>query len=182
MRAAASSTPARPDEIGGQIVKRTAMSPVYINGRGDTYNLRTPNQYDWETVGRTDGPDDIASMLDWWRGLIALRMSDAGAVFRTATPDTTVQFFRPADEHALGYLVGGPAGGPAVLVLLNAGDAAVAFDGLPAGAWTPVAVADASRSRIDAGGLGRAARLGRTETLAPGSVRIWTRDAVSVPR
>ena len=165
----------RPDEIGGQIVERTALGPVYINGRGDTYNLRTPNQYDWEQVGRTDGPDDIAAMLDWWRGLIALRLSPAGAVFRTAVPDTTVQFFRPADEHALGYLVGAEAG-PAVLVLLNAGADTVAFDGLPGGRWRAVARASAAASEIDPAGLGAAETLGARRTLAPGGVAVWVRE------
>ncbi|HEX8387356.1 MAG TPA: alpha-amylase family glycosyl hydrolase, partial [Rubricoccaceae bacterium] len=171
----------RPDQIGGQIVERTAMSPVYINGRGDTYNLRTPNQYDWEQVGRTDGPDDVAAMLDWWRGLIALRMSPAGEVFRTATADTTVLFFRPADEHGLGYLVGGR-----VLVLLNAGDAEVTFltePSLPAGRWKQVAEATAETSRFDLDGTGPRLRGSDGDSRAlvemevpPGGVQIWVRE------
>ncbi|HEX8298728.1 MAG TPA: alpha-amylase family glycosyl hydrolase, partial [Rubricoccaceae bacterium] len=168
----------RPDEIGGQIVARTALSPIYINGRGDTYNLRTPNQYDWERVGAApaDGdPDDVAAMLDWWRGLIALRLSPAGAVFRTASPDAPVRFLRPADEHALGYVAGGETG-PAVLVLLNAGAEAVAFDGLPSGRWRPVARAGTTTSEIDPAGLGRAEALPARHTLAPGGVAVWVRE------
>ncbi len=174
----------RPDQIGGQIVEHTALSPVYINGRGDTYNLRTPNQFDWDRVGATPAtgdPDDVAAMLAWWRGLVALRLSPAGAVFRTASADTSaVTFFRPADPHALGYLAGGAAG-PAVLVLLNTGDAAARFDALPAGVWNAVATATRDSSEIDAGGL-RPAAAGAVQAapwhalVPPGGVRIWVRD------
>ena len=183
----------RPDEIGGQLVKQTALSSVYIKGRGDTYNLRTPNDFDWSRVGATpaDGdPDDVAAMLDWWRGLIALRLSPAGAVFRTAAPDTTVRFFLPDDPHALGYLLGGDTG-PAVLVLLNTGASEVTFDvSLPSGTWQTVAEADATSSQVDlagsrmlavavmdeTGNTGLDSGLVLPFTVPPGGVQILVRE------
>ena len=165
----------RPDAIGGQIVKETALSPVYINGRGDTYNLRAPNRFDWESVGRTDGPDDLAAMLDWWRGLVALRASDAGQVFRTDDPEAPVRFLLPDDAHALGYLAGGETG-PAVLVLLNTGSAAASFAPDAPGLWRLVAESDAHASRINLDGLDAAAPLGAAEALGPHSARIWVRQ------
>ncbi len=178
----------RPDQIGGQIVKETALSSVYINGRGDTYDLRTPNEYDWARVGATpaDGdPDDVAAMLDWWRGLIALRNSPAGAVFRTASADTAaVRFFRPADPHALGYLAG-----DRVLVLLNTGDSEAVFDiPLPSGCWQTVAQADRTESRFALSGTGMVttcvmeesgtpgATMDQTWSIPSGGVQVWVRE------
>ncbi len=179
----------RPDEIGGERVVQTALSNIYIKGRGDTYNLRTPNGFDWDRVGATPAtgdPDDVAGMLDWWRGLIALRLSPAGSVFRTASADTSaVRFFRPADPHALGYLVGGETG-PAVLVLLNTGDAAVMFEDIPADTWRIVAEAGASAGSFvgEDDPFMTEPRITRVETLgaesrvrvSPGGVRIWVRE------
>ena len=34
-------------------VKETRSGEIYLKGRGDTYNLRTPNQFVWENVGKT---------------------------------------------------------------------------------------------------------------------------------
>ena len=189
----------RPDEIGGELVKETALSSVYLKGRGDTYNLRTPNEYDWSRVGATpaDGdPDDVAAMLAWWRGLIALRNSPAGTVFRSASADTSaVRFFRPADPHALGYLVGGETG-PAVLVLLNTGDVPVEFTApFSVGTWHAEARADEdggqfrsagalppSRHRFDTVVL-RSEEPEQDRTLfpltiavEPGGVEIWVRE------
>src|SRR5690606_7489250 len=104
------------------------------NGRGDTYNLRVPNQYDWETVGRADGPVNHAAMQAWWQGLIALRRSVRGAVLRVGkepVPEGYVRFLTPPDERALGWMIA-----DRILVMVNGGDAAVdmAAD-LPEGTW-----------------------------------------------
>ena len=123
------------------VVKQSASGEVRLKGRDDTYNQRVANQFDWDSVGRSTGPNDYADMLAFWRGMIALRMSEAGKVFRQATADTSrYQWILPQDQALLGYIVGGD-----ILVLLNVGDAGASFDGvtLPDGTWTLVATNDA---------------------------------------
>jgi pullulanase/glycogen debranching enzyme len=44
-----------PDEFGGERILQTDMGPIYLKGRGDTYNLRYANHFLWETVGRATG-------------------------------------------------------------------------------------------------------------------------------
>lgn len=162
-------------QMGGQRVLRTSMGPIYVNGRGDTYNLRVPNQYDWETVGRASGPVNHAGMEAWWRGLIALRLSERGRVFRVgeAMPEGYVRFVTPSDERALGWMVG-----ERVLVMVNTGDAPVAMAAdLPAGTWRLYAESDRSGGRTENFGIGDdldgVPRLG--VTMPPQSVRIWVR-------
>ena len=164
------------EQMGGQRVLATAMSPIYVNGRGDTYNLRVPNQYDWETVGRATGPVDHAAMEAWWRSLIALRRSPAGAVLRVGAepvPEGYVRFVTPADERALGWMVA-----DRILVMVNAGDAAVEMAAdLPVGTWRLYAASDRAGGRTETLGLGDdlggGARL--DVTMPPQSVRIWVR-------
>ncbi|MFN3597798.1 MAG: alpha-amylase family glycosyl hydrolase [Rubricoccaceae bacterium] len=171
-----------PDTLGGERVLRTAMGPVYLKGRGDTYNLRAANRFDWERVGATpaDGvANDYAAMLAWWRGLIALRRSEAGAVFRQAeaVPEGYFRWFEPADARALGYLVG-----DRVLVLVNGADAPVTFEGIPDTGWTVVAESDAETGRIDVQNGLRALTPGlregaaRAETLPARGIQIWVRS------
>jgi pullulanase len=112
-------------------------------------------------------------MMDWWRGLINLRLSPAGAVFRQpgAVPEGYYRFLTPDDERALGYVVD-----DRVLVLVNSGDAEATFDlGTASGAgWRLVAESDRETSRIDPAGVEGTAPAG-SETLGPQSVRIWVR-------
>lgn len=164
------------EQMGGQRVLQTALSPIYVNGRGDTYNLRVPNQYDWETVGRADGPVNHASMEAWWQGLIALRRSARGAVLRVGAepvPDGYVRFVTPADERALGWMIA-----DRILVMVNAGDAAVdmAAD-LPDGTWRLYAESDRAGGRTENLGIGAdLVGVPRLEvTMPPQSVRIWGR-------
>ena len=139
------------------------LAPIYIKGRGDTYNLRAANRFLWENVGDASGAVDFHAMHDWWQGLIALRLSEAGEVFRVGEtpPEGWVQFFAPeAAPQALGWMVGGQ-----VLVLVNAGDAFAQIPvDLPDGWWKPVAISapeftevrlegiDMSHGRITMGG------------------------------
>ena len=160
-----------PDAIGGQLVKETALSPVYLNGRGDTYNLRAANQYDWGALGNAAAPVDAVSMRDWWTALIGLRLGDAGAALRVAdVPPDHVTFLTPDDARALGYRVGGR-----VLVLVNAGDADVAFGriSLPGGTWRRALASDRDGWRADDG----ASAVGflASPTLGPQSVEVWVR-------
>ncbi len=136
------------ETFGGQMVLTDMdIAPIYIKGRGDTYNLRTANQYLWETVGDDAGAVDFKAMEEWWRGLIALRMSDAGAVFRVgeAVPEGYVQFFAPEDSNALAWLVDGR-----ILVAVNPTEERVQIGvEAPEGNWTTVAESSADGSAVD---------------------------------
>ena len=122
-------------EVGG--------GPIHFKGRDDTYNLRAPNRFMWESLA--PGSDQV-SMRDWWRGLLALRMSDHGQVFRVAkVPDGHYRWITPPEETQLGYVVG-----ERVLVLANSGahDGSFEFE-LPEGEWRQVA----DRERVDLEGV-----------------------------
>ena len=162
-----------PDEIGGQLVLRDMeIAPIYIKGRGDTYNLRAANHFLWETVGQSDDDLDLAELEAWWRGLIALRLSETGEVFRIgdAVPPDHVRFFDAGGELALGYVVG-----DRVLVLANPGDAPVDVELALDGPWRLVAMSDETSSRIDLGGL--EALEGRSTRQVPATgVGVWVRQ------
>jgi len=110
----------------------TASGPIHFKGRDDTYNVRAPNRFLWESLA--PGSDHLA-MRDFWRGLLALRMSDHGSVFRIAkVPDGHYRWITPDEETLLGYVVG-----ERVLVLANSGenDGMFSFD-LSDGEWLQV--------------------------------------------
>jgi pullulanase/glycogen debranching enzyme len=126
-----------------EIEKQTAISgPMQYHGKRDTYNMRTANEFVWENVGLKKGQAnskcDFDGMLDFWKGMIALRNSAAGSVFRIADklPENHYRFFTPPDPFLLGYLVGDK-----VLVLLNSGEINGRFTGIeiPKGKWKLVA-------------------------------------------
>ncbi|MCL7959099.1 MAG: alpha-amylase family glycosyl hydrolase, partial [marine benthic group bacterium] len=111
----------------------TAGGPIHFKGRDDTYNVRAPNRFLWDSLA--PGSDPL-EMRDFWRGLLALRMSDHGSVFRVAdVPDGHYRWITPPEETLLGYVVG-----ERVLVLANSGrnDGMFSFD-LPEGEWLQVA-------------------------------------------
>ena len=158
-----------PEEIGGQLVKtEMALAPIYIKGRGDTYNLRAANAFEWETVGQTE-PVDAAAMVDWWRGLIALRLSPVGEVLRLGgpVPPGWVQVHGHPDPGVLMYTIG-----ERVHVRINASDREVAFGplDLPGDGWSPVTMAgergvsispaDPSARRIQAAGREQSGAMG----------------------
>lgn len=125
-------------------VKHTETGPIYIHGKRDTYNIRRPNLFLWETLGRNieDGAAcNYQRMHDYWKGLIGLRRSEAGAVLRRgeAVPDGYVRWFTPDDPMLLGYVIGGR-----IAVLVNTGETRAAFEGveLPEGDWVLVAAGD----------------------------------------
>jgi pullulanase/glycogen debranching enzyme len=162
-----------------EFVRETATGPIYFKGRDDTYNLRTPNQYLWDTLGDEDfSGGDASAMRDFWRGLIDIRMSEAGEVFRTAerVPEGYYVFTTPPNEAVLGYVVDGT-----VAVALNAGVDADAFEmELPAGEWRLVANSDDTMGVADLGGVdGPQSSLGggthRVELPAWG-FRMWVRQ------
>lgn len=151
-------------------VVETAGGPIHFKGRDDTYNLRAPNRFVWTDL--VPGSAAVA-MRDWWRGLLSLRFSEAGRVFRVAeVPDDHYRFFLPDDGRLLAYLVGGE-----VLVVANNGDADGSVEvELPPGAWRQVAGLEA----IDLAGVdGPQATLRggpRTVDVAAGAFLIWIRE------
>ncbi|WP_235290725.1 alpha-amylase family glycosyl hydrolase [Portibacter lacus] len=89
-----------------------------FHGKGDTYNMRLPNNFIWENVGSTE-ICDYKGMHDYWQGLIKFRLSEEGAIFRLAEHPHYSYFhwIAPRDEKALGYIIA-----DRVLVLLNSAE------------------------------------------------------------
>ncbi|MEJ2339526.1 MAG: alpha-amylase family glycosyl hydrolase [Gemmatimonadales bacterium] len=146
-----------------------AGGPILFKGRDDTYNLRAPNRFLWESLA----PDSAhRAMRDYWRGLVALRRSEYGGVFRIAEmPKGHYHWITPEENTLLGYVVG-----ERVLVLANSGEreGVFRFD-LPDGDWRQVG----DRERVDLGGVeGEYSRLGGAmqEVRVPaGAFLIWVR-------
>ncbi len=122
-----------------EFMREVAGEPIHFKGRDDTYNLRTPNQFVWDSL--TPGSDQVA-MRDYWRGLIALRLSVYGEVFRVAeVPEGHYRWITPENGTLLGYVVG-----ERVLVLANSGMENGTFHvDLPDGVWRQVG----DRERVD---------------------------------
>jgi len=114
-------------------VAQMGGGPIHFKGRDDTYNVRAPNRFLWDSLA--PGSDALA-MRDFWRGLLDLRMSGYGEVFRVArVPEGHYRWITPGEETLLGYVVG-----ERVLVLANAGkhDGMFSFE-LSDGEWLQVA-------------------------------------------
>jgi len=146
-----------------------AGGPIWFKGRDDTYNLRAPNRFLWD---RLVPGSDQATMRDYWRGLLALRRSAYGEVFRVAeVPEGHYRWITPDEQTLLGYVVG-----EHVLVLANSGtrEGVFRFD-LPAGVWRQVV----GRERVDLDGVGgEYGQLdgGSHEVRVPaGSFLLWVR-------
>ena len=140
---------------------------IRFKGRDDTYNLRAPNRFLWHSLAPGS---DHAAMRDYWRGLIALRMSGPGRVFRVAeVPAGHYRWITPDERTLLGYVVG-----ERVLILANSGahEGMFRFD-LPDGDWRQVA----DRERADPAGVeGESARLrGGPQTISVpgGAFLVW---------
>ena len=146
-----------------------AGGPIHFKGRDDTYNVRAPNRFLWDSLA--PGSDHL-QMRDFWRGLLALRMSDHGSVFRIAhVPDGHYRWITPDEETLLGYVVG-----ERVLVLANSGqnDGMFSFE-LPEGDWLQVA----GTGTVDLDGVPSEYAVlpgGRHELrVQPGSFLVWIR-------
>jgi len=144
--------------------------PIQFKGRDDTYNVRAPNRFLWDSLAPGS---DAAAMRDWWRGLLALRMSEHGRVFRVAdVPEGHYRWITPPEETLLGYVVG-----ERVLVLANGGahDGLFRFD-LSDGEWLQVAGTES----VDLAGVPSEYALipgGTHELRVPGGsflVWVWT--------
>ena len=125
-------------------VGRMAGGEIHIHGKRDTYNLRRPNLFLWETLGRNTGDGaacNFERMNEYWKGLIRLRRSDAGAPLRRgrALRRDDIRWLLPDDEMKLGYVIDGR-----IAVLVNTADRAGTFHDvqLPEGKWELVAAGD----------------------------------------
>ena len=109
---------------------------VVTKSRDDTYNLRIPNQFLWENVGKdlSETPCDYKGMVAFWRGLNRLRLSERGKIFRQAeaVPDGYYQWVDTVNPYQLGYFVDNE-----LFVLVNVGSDAHDWEDvyLPAGNW-----------------------------------------------
>ncbi len=164
-----------------EVVKYLNGKPLYFHGKRDTYNLAEANVFIWRNKGlnKNDGDNiycNYDNMYRYWKGLIALRKSAIGAVFRVAGAlrDDYYRWIEPADARLLGYLVD-----QSLLVLINSADTEGRFRDvrLPEGRWQQIADTD----RIDhVNGLDVWRDGGRRyDFTAPGpGLQIWVnRDA-----
>jgi pullulanase/glycogen debranching enzyme len=152
-----------------EFVVEVAGGPIQFKGRDDTYNLRAPNRFLWESLAPGS---DAHQMRDWWRGLIALRLSEHGRVFRVAeVPEGHYRWIAPEEARLLGYVVG-----ERVLVLANSGSEAgeVLFE-LPAGEWRQVS--DGARFDLEGvdGAAGSLAGGMHRITVPGGAFLVWVR-------
>jgi pullulanase/glycogen debranching enzyme len=131
-----------------ELKKKFQNAYLYFHGKRDTYNLAAANVFDWETKGKSAGDDNGAitcnykNMYDFWRGLIALRKSETGKVFRIKEKPVSgyYRWFEPENTRLLGYMVD-----EKILVLINADSVRGGFTGIkiPQGRnWRLIATVD----------------------------------------
>lgn len=159
----------------GERVVEVAGGPIQFKGREDTYNLRAPNRFVWDDLAPGS---EQAAMRDWWRGLLALRGSEHGRVFRVAhVPEGHYRWIAPEDHHLLGYVVG-----DRVLVLANNGRGEGVFHlRLPLGQWRQVADGERADLAGVAGGLAHLEGGDHAVAVAGGAFLIWVREGPTRP-
>jgi pullulanase len=167
-----------------EITKEFQGSPIYIHGKRDTYNLAVANEFVWENKGKQIGDNNgsikcnYKNMNDFWRGLITLRRSEVGKVFRIKNKPSQDYYtwIEPENPYLLGYIVD-----HSVFVLINSGRSEGIFSnvGLPKGTkWQLIANTD-SINFIDGVKDSELSTLtgGKKYTikLPEASLRIWIR-------
>jgi pullulanase/glycogen debranching enzyme len=162
-----------------ETIQRTASGVLAFHGKRDTYNLRVPNLFLWENVGRAPKPGEQASdfraMADYWRGLIAFRTSEAGAIFRIADrpPEGYYRWILPDNPHLLGYVVA-----DCCLVLVNTDESSAEFEAveLPEGKWEPICDGIKVQLPSKGEGFGTALQGGRSHRIRvpTQSLQIWS--------
>lgn len=122
-----------------ETVKETKNgTKVFFHGKRDTYNMRKPNQFIWDNVGKTKESKgsygNYHEMHQFWRGLNRFRLSEYGQVFRRkdSVPDGYYIWVDTVNPYQLGYIVDNR-----VFVLINTGSHTHDWDNvvLPAGNW-----------------------------------------------
>ncbi|WP_235297936.1 alpha-amylase family glycosyl hydrolase [Portibacter marinus] len=150
-----------------------------FHGKGDTYNMRWPNNFVWENVGKTKergAAADYKGMHAYWQGLIKFRLSDTGEIFRLANHPhhSYFKWIAPRDEKALGYVID-----EKVMVILNSAEYPFTFyvNGLAEGKWRLIG----NNDHFDHfnGVKGKYSTLsGRDQVfdLPPEAIRVWVRE------
>jgi pullulanase len=164
-----------------ETVKESRTGKHYFHGKRDTYNMRTPNHYIWETVGTSDpsqsGFADYKNMQAYWRGLNKFRLSEHGKVFRqnNPVPKDYYQWIDHENKYMLGYIVD-----QKVMVLINTEDKENTFEKvfLPSGKWKKIA--DLHTVDHIKGVKGKESRLKGTKTyditIPPTGLGIWIKE------
>lgn len=163
-------------------LQRSASGPLAFHGKSDTYNMRIPNLFVWENVGRRPSKGlpnlDFESMQAYWQGLIAMRRSEAGRVFRVGfrPPDGYYQWITPEDPHLLGYIVV-----DRFCVLINTNERSAMFESvlLPRGEWRMVSDGirvDHVRGVNGEDGQFQADGTRRSFVVPPQCMKIWMRQ------
>jgi pullulanase len=147
--------------------RKFGSATLYFKGRHDTYNVRAPNRFLWDSL---DQPETQA-MRDFWRGLIEFRRSPQGEVFRQARiPADHYRWVLPGEPQLLGYVVGDQ-----VFVMVNIGDqaASVPLPGLAEGSWMRVCDGE----RMDPAGLpsGHLGQGAPSVSVPARSFQMWVR-------
>jgi pullulanase len=163
-------------------IQRSASGPLAFHGKSDTYNMRFPNLFVWENVGRRPGKSvpnlDFEGMQAYWQGLIAMRRSQAGQVFRMGyrPPEGYYQWITPEDPHLLGYIVVDQF---CVLINTSQRDATVESVLLPRGNWRMVSdgiCVDHVRGVSGVDSQFQADGTWRSFVVPPQSMKIWMRQ------
>ncbi|HHJ52143.1 MAG TPA: pullulanase, partial [Caldithrix abyssi] len=164
-----------------EVVKYLNGKPLYFHGRKDSYNLAKANAFIWENKGLNRGQMpgvfcNYDNMYRFWRGLVALRKSRYGRVFRIANrpaPDY-YRWIEPPDSRLLGYVVANT-----VLVLINTDQRPGEFKfAVPPGNWRLIADIE----RVDLNGISgysfsRLSAPGKTRvTVPPQALFIWVNE------
>jgi pullulanase/glycogen debranching enzyme len=158
-------------------VFHTAGGPLAFHGQRDTNTVRIPNQFVWENLGMdVTGGLPYSGMHAFWKGLIAMRMSEDGSVFRIADkpPEDYYRWILPSDPHLLGYVVANR-----YLVLVNTSEKPAIFQrvSLEGGSWRMIC--DGQRVDHIRGVAGQDGTLGGVRavdvSVPAESIRIWRR-------
>lgn len=120
-------------------IKKTASGSLYFHGKNDSYNLRAANRFVWDNIGSNkENAPNYASMLDWWKGMIAFRNTTIGKHMRIGTPipEDHYKFYAPSENEALlGYTIGNE-----IFVALNVSESSANLAvNLPSGKWMQIA-------------------------------------------
>lgn len=160
-------------ELKQQILE-TASGKLYFHGKSDSYNLRAANHFVWENVGTNpeNGPN-YADMHAWWKGIIALRMSEFGEVVRIgeALADDHYQFTTPENPALLGYTIGNR-----IAVAMNVGKTKESFS-MPFGEGNWMEVANIEQVNLNGTG-GKTLQAGEFQiSLNATDLKIWVNKA-----
>lgn len=167
-----------------EIKKKFQEGYIYFHGKRDTYNLATANAFLWENKGKNLGDDagmvkcNYDNLYKFWRGLIRLRNSDMGKIFRISNKPKPGYFrwIEPDNTRLLGYIVN-----EQMMVLINSDTTAGVFAEftLSPGGWKLIGTIDQvdhiNGITEDADAF-LAGNSNHSITLDAESIKIWYRE------